>query len=228
MFMHGQEEVAREALLGAVRRARNFSDFAESDLISGLGTFSTPCAMEAFAPGSFRDLLRNRISCHTYIGLQLSIPIQQQIDAETATQCLGLAGMILTASTVLSLTERIRPDFIPSPDYFPPGHFIVPMEDDSLPIAMLFHRFVAGRVDGRTLLGGHFLWKCASILGVYIEYPDSFPDGGETLLTFQGRSHLRSPAVVADLRRFHRPADSLAHFSASIRVVFHGLGFYQE
>ena len=212
MFMHGQEGVARDALIGAARRERSFSDFAESGLISGLGTYSTPCALEALARGSFLDLLRSRISPHTHIGLQLSIPIQQQIDDEMATHCLGLTGMILMASAVLSLVERMRPDFIPAPDYFPPGHFISPLGEDSLPVAMLFHRFVAGRSDGRALLGGHFLWKCASILGAYVESPDSFPDGGETLLTFQGRSRLRSTAVVADLRRFHRPAGSLAHF----------------
>ena len=211
--MHGQEGVARDALLGAVRRRRSFSDFAESGLILGIGTYSTPCALEALSPGSFLGLLRNRISPHTHIRLQLSIPTQQQIDSETATQRLGLPGVILTASTVLSLAERIRPDFMPSPDYFPPGHFIAPMGEDSLPIAMLFHRFAAGRVGGRALLGGRLLWECASILGAYVEYPDPVPDGGETLITFQGRGRLRSTAAVADHRRFHRPAGSLGQFS---------------
>ena len=158
------------------------------------------------------ELLRERISCHSHVGLLLTIPLQQQINAETATQFLGLAGLILTAATIISLTGRTRAEFIPPPDFFPPGRFVALLEEESLPVAILFHRFVAGRVDGRTLLGGHFLWKCASILGAYVESPDSFPDGGETLLTFQGRSRLRSTAVVADLRRFHRPAGSLAHF----------------
>ena len=123
---HGQEDVARGALLWAIFRERNILDFAESDLISGMGAYSTPCSMDVFAPLPFLGMLCNRISAHIHIGPQSSVPIQQQIDAETATRFLGSAGVIMKASTLLSLTERIRPDFISSPGYFPPGHFIAP------------------------------------------------------------------------------------------------------
>ena len=89
MFTHGQEDVARDALLVAVHRERNFSDIAEADLISRLGTYSPPCPLEVLAPGSFSDFLRIRIASHIHIGPQLSFPTQQQIDDETASQCLG-------------------------------------------------------------------------------------------------------------------------------------------
>ena len=121
MFMRGRERVSRDALLGAIRRAINFSGFAESDLISWLGTHPMSRSVEDFAHGFFSDLLRARISFHTQIGLHLSIPAHQKIDAETETQFLGLAGLIITASTVMSLTGRISADFIPSPDYFHPS-----------------------------------------------------------------------------------------------------------
>ena len=118
-----------------------------------------------FPHGFFSELLRERIFCHTQIALLLSIPPHQQINDEGATQFLGSAGLILTASTTISLTGRTRADFTPPPDYFPPGRFIALLDEESLPLAILFHRFVAGRWGGRTLSGGHFLWKCASILG---------------------------------------------------------------
>ena len=228
MLTHGQEEVARDALLGAVRRARNFSDIAESDLISWPVTYSAPCSLGVLAPGPFLDFHRNRIASHIYIGLQLSVPIQQKIDAETETQLLGLAGVILTASAVLSLTERIRTDFIPSPDYFPPGRFIALLGKDSLPISILFHRFAAGRVDGRTLPRGRFLWKCAPILGAHVAEPDSPPGGGEAILAVQGRSRIQSSAALVDFRRSRRPSGSLAHFLAAIPVSVHCFGFYRE
>ena len=226
MFTHGQERVARDALLRAIRRALNFSDLAESDLISWLGAFPPACPGGDFPPGFLSELLSERISRHSHVGLLLAIPPQQQINAETATQFLGLAGLILTAATIISLTGRAIADFIPSPDYFQPERLIALLEEESLPVAILFHRFAAGRVGGRTLLGGHFLWKCASILGAHIEEPDSFPGGDETLL--QGRSYLLHAAVLADLRRFRRPLGSLTRFLATARVVFRGFGFYLE
>ena len=98
----------------------NFPDFAESDLILWLRTHPLSCSMDDFAPGVFSGLLRTRISFRAQIGLQLSIPAQQQIDAETATQFLGMASLVIAASTVLTLTGRARADFAPSPDYSPP------------------------------------------------------------------------------------------------------------
>ena len=68
---------------------------------------------------------------------------------------------------------RIRANCIPSPDYSPPGRYISHSGGDSIPISILFHRFAAGRIGGRTLSGGRLLWSSAPIIRAQIEEPDS-------------------------------------------------------
>ena len=94
------------------------------------------------------------------------------------------------------------------PDYSLPDFHLELTVGDSISIAFLFQRMVAGRIDGRALSGSSVLWKAESTFGMSIDGAAVFPRPDEMINRYSGRIRISADAMLADLRRFRTPMGS--------------------
>ena len=181
-------------MVRAIQRSTFYSDFEDSDISEWLENRPLVIRMDGLPKEDVPLLLRTRMLPRPQWEACWAIPPQQQIDFETPTQVLGVEGVLVSASIIFLLADRSRKIGQPMPDYYAPDRFNQIQPGDSISIAFLLHRMVAGRIDGRTLAGSSFLGKCASAFGMFVENRRPFPDADEMILLSSGGTHtFRSP-----------------------------------
>ena len=218
-----------DSMAHAIRRSIFFSEADDSDILEWLenhpsARYSSDLPDNHPAP----SLLFARLLSHEHREVCVTIPSHQQIDFEAPTQVLGVEGMLVADSMIFIIADRIRNISLPVPNYYGPGNFTRIQHEESISIAFLFQRMVAGRVNGSVLSGSSFLLNCASIFGATTHLSRPFPDDAGMIPISRGRTHLHRSDVIADLRKFRTHLDSLAGFAATFQVVLHGLGFRME
>ena len=218
-----------EMMVRAIRRSIFYSDFDDTDILEWLEDHQSVRRITDLPDNHAAPcLLHARLLSHVHTEVCITLPSQQQIDFETPSQVLGVEGLLVAASIIFIVADRIRTISLPAPNFYNPDRFAQIQVEDSIPLAFRLQRMVVGRMNGATLSGSSFLLKCASNFGVTPHFSRSFPDADEMILLSSGRTHIHQSAAIPDLRRFRTHLESLAGFVATFQVVFQGLGFRIE
>ena len=223
MFTSGRAII--DGMVRAIGRSLTFLGVDDTDIYEWLLDNPDVNSISQLPNDTIPALLANRILTHQTISASWSIPLQQQIDFETPSQVLGIEGLLVAASVLYNIAYRMRMISLPMPDYNPQNFRPTLLADDSISIAFIFQRKVAGRLDGYTLSGPSFLWKAASTFGLTTNGDGMFPHSDELYIQFPDRAHILGASLITDFRRFHTPLDSFSGFMSTIQVVYHGLGF---
>ena len=111
----------REIAVYAVSRSMAFFDPTELDLSDWHHARPEIRRITDMGHGWESQLSINRIINHNHRVTNSSIPSDQQIHFETASQTLAIPDLALSAAVILLINRRIRGGFYPHPKLPPPG-----------------------------------------------------------------------------------------------------------
>ena len=214
-----------QALTRAVNRSISSSDPTDLEIAEWLADHPEVTSITDAPTGPIEEILPVRISYQIGRAVRLSSPSSQQIQFGTPSQNLGIGAMLVTAVMIKLYMRRIFQPAIPCPNHFEPGRFRECDTADVPQIAVLTHRLIAGRIDGRTLSGTNFVYRCGLTFGARVDEAADFPNG-ELTVCLDGRTHLSVAQLITDIRRFPNPLDSLSNYPSRKSVAIHGLGFH--
>ena len=223
MFTSGRGVI--EAMVGATRRAWAFSGLEDVDSYYWLLDNPDVQRFSHLANDTIPALLPDRILPHQTLSAVCSVPVQQQIDFETPSQILGIAGLVISATVIFNIAYRIRELSLPVPDYNSTDFYPTLLVGDSISIAFTSQRMVSGRMGGYTLSGSTFLWKASHTFGISVEGAGTSPRTDDLRIRFSDRFHVHEDTLISGLRRFETPFDSFTGFTPTRQVAHRGLGF---
>ena len=218
-------DVTYLAIMRSIARSISYYSLLELDISPWL-TQNPLCAqITDFPPGWIPGLIIQRITHHVRRRIFLTAPSAQQINFETPAQSLGIRGLTLTVIVILlTLGGSFHPAF-PCPNHYEHGRFTECETDDSVEIAILFHRLIAIRMEGRAPTGANFLFRIGLTFGVRLENIHVFPND-EMIVRMAKRLFLSDEDTLSDLRRYGHPLASLSNYASRAQVAFNGLGFH--
>ena len=223
MFNSGRSII--DGMVRAINRSLAPSDLDDSIFQDWLFDNPDVSSLSQLPNEVIPALLATRIFSHVTQTASWSIPDQQKIDFETPSQVLGIEGVLISSSVIYTLAFRTRQLLHPLQGYCLPANYPTLTVEDSISIAFLFQRMIAGRLDGYTLCGSSFLRIASNTFGHFAEGTAVFPQSGDLVIRFSGRPHVQKEELLTDFRRFRTPLDSFAGFLSGLQVVYHGPGF---
>ena len=179
-----------------------------------------------FPPGLIPGLIAQRITHHVRRRVLLTIPSAQQIDFETPVESLGLRGLKLTVITIYLIIRRNSKPPLASPNHYENGRSTESEPEDAIEIAILRHRSISVRTEGRTFAGSNSLFRIGPTPGKRFDNIQ-MPPIDEMVVWANERLFLSGDEIIPDLHRYGHPMASLSNFVSRAQVAFSGLGCYK-
>lgn len=163
-----------QAFIRAVGRPIVFSDSTDLDIDEWLGDHPDVTSISGAPNGSIEEIFSLRIADRVGRSVRLSSPPSQQVLFEIPSQNPGLGAILVTAVMVKLYMRRIPQPALARPSHSEPGGFRECEAAEALQIAALSHRWVAGRIDGRTMSGANFAYQFALTFGTRVDNDPPF------------------------------------------------------